>query len=100
MHLKPLQDRVAVRVLKEEGQTASGIILLDPDALDIGEVVAVGPGRQFNNGNWSDMGINVGDKVLLGRTHKGDPRGQKTKISGEELVVLREADVFAVVVDD
>ena len=94
MNLRPLHDRVIVKRLENETKTASGIVLPDNAAelFDKGEVVAVGPGKKNDKGEVSAMNVKVGDRVLFGKYS-----GQTVKMNGEELLVMKEDDLFAVV---
>jgi chaperonin GroES len=94
MSLRPLHDRVIVKRLDQEARTASGIVIPDSAAEkpDQGEVLAVGPGRRDNDGRRIAPDLNVGDRVLFGKFS-----GQAVKVDGNELLVLREEDVVAVV---
>ncbi|MBI0329480.1 co-chaperone GroES [Burkholderia plantarii] len=94
MSLRPLHDRVIVKRLDQETKTASGIVLPDSAAEkpDQGEVLAVGPGRRDNDGKRIDPDLKVGDRVLFGKY-----AGQTVKVDNNELLVLREEDIFAVV---
>ena len=94
MNLRPLHDRVIVKRLENETKTASGIVL--PDAAtekpDQGEVLAVGPGKRNDKGEQIALNVKVGDRVLFGKYS-----GQAVKINGDELLVMKEDDMFAVV---
>ena len=94
MNLRPLHDRVIVKRLENETKTASGIVIPDNAAEkpDQGEVVAVGPGKKNDKGEVSAMNVKVGDRVLLGKDS-----GQTVKVDGDELLVMKEDDLFAVV---
>jgi chaperonin GroES len=94
MSLRPLHDRVIVKRLDQEARTASGIVIPDSAAEkpDQGEVLAVGPGRRDNDGRRIAPDLNVGDRVLFGKFS-----GQAVKVDGNELLVLREEDIVAVV---
>ncbi|AOY90652.1 co-chaperone GroES [Cupriavidus sp. USMAA2-4] len=94
MSLRPLHDRVIVKRSENETRTQSGIVIPDNAAEkpDQGEVVAVGPGRRNEAGERIAPDLRVGDRVLFGKY-----AGQAVKIGGEELLVLREEDVVAVV---
>jgi chaperonin GroES len=94
MSLRPLHDRVIVKRLDQETRTASGIVIPDSAAEkpDQGEVLAVGPGRRDNDGRRVTPDLNVGDRVLFGKY-----AGQTVKVDGNELLVLREEDIVAVV---
>ena len=94
MSIRPLHDRVVVKCVEAEEKTASGIVL--PGAVaekpDIGEVVAVGEGRRNEAGERVALDVKVGDKVLFGKYS-----GQTVKVDGEELLVMREEDIFGIV---
>src|SRR5439155_4084103 len=94
MKLRPLHDRVIVKRLEEERKTASGIVIPDTAAEkpDQGEVLAVGPGKKNEDGKVSPVDVKVGDKVLFGKYS-----GSTVKIDGDELLVMREEDIMAVV---
>lgn len=94
MNLRPLHDRVIVKRLENETTTASGIVLPDNAAEkpDQGEILAVGPGRTNDEGTVKPLNVKVGDRVLFGKYS-----GQSVKVDGEELLVMKEDDLFAVV---
>jgi chaperonin GroES len=94
MNLRPLHDRVIVKRLDQETKTASGLIIPDAAAEkpDQGEVLAVGNGKVQENGNVRPLEVKVGDRVLFGKYS-----GQAVKVNGEELLVMREEDIMAVV---
>jgi chaperonin GroES len=94
MKLRPLHDRVIVKRLEEERKTASGIVIPDTAAEkpDQGEVLAVGPGKKNDKGELGAMSVKVGDRVLFGKYS-----GQTVKVDGDELLVMREEDIMAVV---
>ena len=94
MKLRPLHDRVIVKRLEEERKTASGIVIPDTatEKPDQGEVLAVGPGKRDASGKVHAVDLNVGDKVLFGKY-----AGQTVKVDGDELMVMREEDIMAVV---
>ncbi|VVE34507.1 co-chaperone GroES [Pandoraea iniqua] len=94
MSLRPLQDRVIVKRLDQETKTSSGIVLPDSAAEkpDQGEVLAVGPGRRDKDGRPIELDVKIGDRVLFGKYG-----GQVVKVDGNELLVLREEDIIAVV---
>jgi chaperonin GroES len=94
MNLRPLADRVIVKRLENETKTASGIVIPDNAAEkpDQGEVLAVGPGKRHDKGELSALTVKVGDRVLFGKYS-----GQTVKMNGEELLVMKEDDLFAVV---
>ncbi|NLZ28320.1 MAG: co-chaperone GroES [Firmicutes bacterium] len=94
MNLKPLGDRLVVKVLEAEEKTASGIVLPDKakEKPQEGEVMAVGPGKILENGTRVDMEVKVGDRVLYSKY-----AGTEIKIKGEEYLILRQDDVLALV---
>ena len=94
MKLRPLADRVIVKRLENETKTASGIYIPDNAAEkpDQGEVLAVGPGRTSEEGKLVPLTVKVGDRVLFGRYG-----GQPVKVDGDELLVMKEEDLFAIV---
>ena len=94
MNLRPLHDRVIVKRLENETKTASGIFIPDNAAEkpDQGEVLAVGPGKRNDKGEQIALNVKVGDRVLFGKYF-----GQTVKIDGNELLVMKEDDLFAVV---
>jgi chaperonin GroES len=94
MKLTPLHDRVIVKRLEVETKTASGIYIPDNAAEkpDQGEVLAVGPGKRNDKGEISAMSVKVGDRDLFGKYS-----GQSVKVDGDELLVMKEDDLFAVV---
>jgi chaperonin GroES len=94
MKLRPLHDRVIIKRLDNERKTASGIVIPDNAAEkpDQGEVLAVGNGKVGDDGKVRPLGVKVGDKVLFGKYS-----GQSVKVEGEELLVMREEDIMAVV---
>ncbi|KVO97494.1 co-chaperone GroES [Burkholderia ubonensis] len=97
MKICPLHDRVVVRRQEQERRTAAGIVIPDTAAekSDHGEVIAVGPGTRLEDGRRCEPDVKVGDRVLFGK-YAGTP----IKVDGEELLVMREADLLAVVTAD
>jgi len=94
MKLRPLHDRVVVKRLDNERTTASGIVIPDNAAAkpDQGEVVAVGNGKILEDGKTKSVDVKVGEKILFGKYS-----GQTVKVDGDELLVLREDDIMAVI---
>ena len=92
VNIGPLADRVVVRSLEDPEQTRGGLFI--PDTAKEkplqGEIVAVGPGR-YDEGERVPMDVKVGDKVLYGKYS-----GTEVTLDGEQLLILRESDVFAV----
>lgn len=94
MPLTPLHDRVIVRAAEPEEVTKGGIILPDTakEKPQQGEIVAVGPGKVGDDGKTVSMQVKVGDKVLYGKYS-----GTEISVDGEDLLIMRESDIFAVV---
>jgi chaperonin GroES len=94
MKIRPLHDRVIVKRLEEERTSPGGIVIPDSAAEKPiqGKIVAVGKGKILENGNVRALDIKVGDKILFGKYS-----GTEVKVDGEELVVMREEDVMAVI---
>ncbi len=92
MNFRPLHDRVLVRRVEAEEKTAGGIIIPDTakEKPQQGDVVAVGPGR-FEKDKRVPMDVKVGDKVLYGKYS-----GTEVTVDGEQMLILRESDVLAV----
>jgi chaperonin GroES len=92
--LRPLHDRVIVKRLEEEKVSAGGIVIPDSAAEKPirGEVLAAGDGKILDDGKVRPMAVKVGDKVLFGKYS-----GTEVKVEGEELLVLREDDIVAVI---
>ena len=94
MNLRPLHDRVIVKRMEEERMSAGGIVI--PDSATEkpvrGEVLAVGNGKILENGEKRPLDIGVGDKILFGKYS-----GTEVKVDGEELLVMREEDIMAVI---
>ena len=96
MQLNPLHDRVVIKRLNADTQTASGLIIPDnvAEKPDQGTVVAVGPGKVTSEGQVIPMSVAVNDKVLFGKH-----AGQAVKIKGEEVLILTEEEIYAVIQD-
>lgn len=94
MSLRPLNDRIIIRRSEPELKTASGIVLPDSagEKPEQGDVLAVGPGRRNDQGDFVAPNVKVGDQVIFGKYS-----GQTVKLDGRELLVLREEDLFAVI---
>ncbi len=93
MKLRPLHDRVIIKRLEEERTTPGGIVI--PDSATEkpirGEVVAAGNGKILDNGEKRALDVKVGDKVLFGKYS-----GTEVKVDDDELLVMREDDIMAV----
>ncbi|MCC6631678.1 MAG: co-chaperone GroES [Gammaproteobacteria bacterium] len=94
MKIRPLHDRIIVKRLEEERTSAGGIII--PDSATEkpiqGKVIAVGNGKILEDGSVRKLDVKVGDKILFGKYG-----GTEVKVDGEELLVMREEDVMAVI---
>ena len=94
MNIRPLHDRVVIRRTEEEKTSPGGIVI--PDSATEkpikGEVVAVGNGKVLDNGETRALELKAGDRVLFGKYS-----GTEVKVDGEELLVMREDDVMAVI---
>ncbi len=94
MNIRPLHDRVVVKRLDSEEKTAGGIVLPGSaqEKPSMGEVLAVGTGRVLTNGDVKALDVKVGDKVLFGKYS-----GTEVTLDGEELIMMKEDDLFGVV---
>ena len=95
MGIRPLQDRVIIKRVKEEEKSRGGIII--PDSAKEkpveGKVVAVGNGKVLENGSVRKLDVKAGDTILFGKYS-----GTEVKIDGEDHLILREDDILGVVV--
>lgn len=93
MNIKPLADRVVIKMLEAEETTKSGIILTSAaqEKPQVAEIVAVGPGGTVD-GKEVVMEVKVGDKVLISKY-----AGTEVKLDGEEYTILRQSEILAVV---
>jgi len=93
MSLRPLHDRVIVKRLEEEKKSAGGILIPDSAAEKPlrAQVIAVGPGKRSDDGKVHPVDVKKGDVVLIGKYS-----GTEVKVDGDDLVVLREDDIMAV----
>lgn len=94
MNIKPLGERVVIKVLESEEKTKSGIVLPDTakEKPQLGKVLAIGSGKLLENGQRVALDVKVNDKVLFAKY-----AGTEVKLDGEEYMVLKESDVLAVV---
>jgi chaperonin GroES len=94
MKMRPLHDRVMVKRLEEERTSPGGIVIPDTAAEKPvqGKIIAVGKGKILENGSVRPLDVKVGDKILFGKYS-----GTEVKVDGEDLVVMREEDVMAVI---
>jgi chaperonin GroES len=93
MNLTPLHDRVLVRPSKPEEVTSGGIIIPDTakEKPMQGEIIAAGPGKVNDDGKITGLQVKVGDSVLYGKYS-----GTEVSVNGEDLLIMRESDIFAV----
>ena len=94
MNIRPLHDRIVVRRMEEERTTASGIIIPDSatEKPDRGEIMATGPGKVGDDNERVPLQVSVGDQVLFGKY-----AGTAVKVDGEEVLIMREEDVLAII---
>ena len=94
LNINPLGDRIVVKPMEAEEKTKRGIILPDTakEKPVEGTIVAVGPGRKSDDGKVVELEVKVGDKVLYGKYG-----GTEVTIGGEEYLIMRESDIFAIV---
>jgi chaperonin GroES len=94
MKIRPLHDRVLVKPLEAEQKTAGGIIIPDTakEKPMEGKVVAVGPGGRSEDGKQHPLDVKKGDRVLYGKWS-----GTEVKVGGEELLIIKEADIMGIV---
>lgn len=94
MNLKPLGDRVVIKVLEQEEKLASGIVLPGnaKEKPQEGKIVAVGTGRVLDNGTKVAVDVKVGDRVIYSKY-----AGTEVKRDGEEYLILSEKDILAIV---
>ena len=94
MNIRPLHDRVVVRRTEEERKSPGGIVIPDTAAEKPirGEVIAIGNGKVLESGDTRPLDLKVGDQVLFGKYS-----GTEVKVDGEDLLVMREDDVMAVI---
>jgi len=94
MKFRPLPDRVLVRRLDDEAKTAGGIIIPDTaqEKPTEGEVIAVGSGARDETGALIPLDVKKGDRILFGKWS-----GTEVTIDGEELVIMKESDIFGVI---
>ncbi|MGN0593221.1 MAG: co-chaperone GroES [Ruminococcus sp.] len=95
MTIKPLFDRVFIKIAEAKEEKTAGGLLLSPKAVTgepvVGEVVACGGGKYATNGTLIPMSVKVGDRVLLNKS-----AGQTIKVDGEELIMAYESEILAV----
>jgi chaperonin GroES len=96
MNIKPLHDRVLVKRVEEEQRSAGGIIIPDTakEKPTRGEIVAVGNGARDENGKIAPLDVKKGDLVLFAKWG-----GTEIKVDGEDLLIMKESDILAIVED-
>jgi chaperonin GroES len=94
MTFRPLHDRVLVRRIEAEAKTAGGIIIPDTaqEKPQEGEIVSVGSGIRAEDGTVTPLDVKAGDKILFGKWS-----GSEVKLDGEDLIIMKEADILGVV---
>lgn len=94
MNIKPLGERIVLKVLESEEKTKSGIVLPDTakEKPQMGKVLAVGSGKILDNGEKIPLEVKVGDQVLFAKY-----AGTEVKLDGEEYMVLKESDILAII---
>jgi chaperonin GroES len=96
MNIKPLGERIVLKILESEERTKSGIVLPDTakEKPQMGKVIAVGPGKILDNGQRVPLDVKTGDKVLFAKY-----AGTEVKLDEEEYMVLKENDILAIVTE-
>ncbi|MBF0196399.1 MAG: co-chaperone GroES [Planctomycetes bacterium] len=94
MNLKPLDDRLVVKRLDAEETTAGGIVLPTSaqEKPQQAEVLAVGPGKQLDNGSRAGMDIKVGDTIIFGKY-----AGTEVNVDEQDVIIMKESDILAIV---
>jgi chaperonin GroES len=94
MTFRPLHDRILVRRIDADEQTAGGIIIPDTakEKPQEGEVIAVGPGARDESGQLQPLDVRVGDRILFAKWS-----GTEIKLDGEDLLIMKESDVMGVI---
>ncbi len=93
-NFRPLHDRVVVRRVESEAKTKGGIIIPDTakEKPQEGEIVAVGTGTRDDKGNVTPLDVKAGDRVLFGKWS-----GTEVKLDGEDLLIMKEADIMGII---
>ena len=97
MNFRPLHDRVAVKRVEEQQKTKGGIIIPDTakEKPMQGEVLAVGPGVRDDKGELQPLDVKAGDRILFGKWS-----GTEVRLDGEELLIMKEADIMGILDQD
>ncbi len=94
MTFRPLHDRVLVRRIEAAAKTAGGIIIPDTaqEKPQEGEIVSVGSGARSEDGTVTPLDVKAGDRILFGKWS-----GSEVRLNGEDLLIMKEADILGVV---
>ena len=94
MKIRPLYDRILVKRIEEQNKTAGGLYIPDTakEKPQQGEVIAAGPGKLNDDGKRVPLEVAVGNRILYGKYS-----GTEVNVDGEEYLILREADVLAII---
>jgi chaperonin GroES len=94
MKFRPLHDRVLVRRVEQEEKTRGGIIIPDTakEKPQEGEVVSVGPGSRDEDGEYIELDVKAGDRILFGKWS-----GTEVKVDNEELLIMKESDILGII---
>ena len=96
MKIRPLHDRVLVRRIEEDDKSTGGIIIPDTakEKPAEGKALAVGPGLRGDDGKLQKLDVKKGDRVLFGKWS-----GTEVRVDGEDLLIMKESDIMAVVIE-
>jgi len=94
MNIRPLADRVVIKLLEAEEKTKGGILLTAAaqEKPQVAEVIAVGPGKVNDDGSRTPVELKVGDKVIASKYS-----GTEVKVDGEEYTIIAEKDILAII---
>jgi chaperonin GroES len=94
MKFRPLHDRVVIQRVEEEAKSKGGILIPDTakEKPMEGKVIAAGPGARGDDGKIHPLDVKAGDRVLFGKWS-----GTEVKLDGDELIIMKEADIMGVV---
>ena len=94
MSIRPLQDRVIIKRVKEEEKSKGGIIIPDTvkEKPQEGKIIAVGSGTRSEDGKVTPLDVKAGDRILFGKWS-----GTEVTIDGEELIIMKESDILGIV---
>ena len=93
MKIRPIGDRIVIKVIEDTAQTEGGIFIPDSakEKPQKGEVIAVGNGKLLDNGTRAQMEVKAGDKILFSKYS-----GTEVKVDGEDYLIIRESDILAI----